>query len=464
MRNVHELAGFGQRTIDEHARHRSVVMEPVMRLFRYLMLVAPIALPVACSVQEGQLVDMSGGAQAVGGSTSIGGATTNTGGAPSVGGNTNAGGTSAMAGSSSTGGSTIPTGGTQALGGVTSSGGTTASGGTVTSGGAASTGGASSTGGSTSAGGSSATGGASNCPTGSRGCPCYATNICASVNGTLLTCTNAICCDATVSPPICSLAIGTGGSPATGGSSAAGGAIATSGATSTGGNPSTGGSPSTGGVSPATGGTPATGGSTSTGGVASTGGCSAGYADCDGNTTNGCEQNISTDTSNCGSCGKTCSSANGTAACSAGVCSIACSPGYANCDGSAATGCEVNTNTDANNCGSCGHVCNTTCVSGVCQTACTGYSDCVGTGKAIMSLTGTGSTTIANANTCYQWQTTSTIDGGACMTFTGANTMMLNGTTETCSGNWATIPAKVNGGYCFHGYNSLGAGASFDTW
>jgi hypothetical protein len=47
-----------------------------------------------------------------------------------------------------------------------------------------------------------------------------------------------------------------------------------------------------------------------------------------------------------------------------------CNPGYSNCDGSDANGCEVNTNADPKNCGGCGTVCppNTpACASGKCS-------------------------------------------------------------------------------------------------
>jgi hypothetical protein len=49
-----------------------------------------------------------------------------------------------------------------------------------------------------------------------------------------------------------------------------------------------------------------------------------------------------TNTGSCGRCGNVCSAANGTSTCSAGVCGIgACNAGFANCDGNASNGCEV---------------------------------------------------------------------------------------------------------------------------
>jgi hypothetical protein len=48
----------------------------------------------------------------------------------------------------------------------------------------------------------------------------------------------------------------------------------------------------------------------------------------------------------------------------------ACTPGYLDCNGNAADGCEVNSAADVNNCGACGNVCASgICTMGVCQTA-----------------------------------------------------------------------------------------------
>jgi hypothetical protein len=114
--------------------------------------------------------------------------------------------------------------------------------------------------------------------------------------------------------------------------------------------------------------------------------CNAGYADCDGSAANGCEVNIATSVSNCGGCGNVCSTPNGTPACSSGSCTVAsCNAGYGNCDGSAANGCEVNLQTSVSNCGSCGNACSTpngspTCSSGSCAVgSCnSGYANCNG--------------------------------------------------------------------------------------
>jgi hypothetical protein len=94
------------------------------------------------------------------------------------------------------------------------------------------------------------------------------------------------------------------------------------------------------------------------GGVCSCGGCTPGFFDCDGNCANGCETNTNTDPNNCGACGNVCVLQNATAACVQGSCAIAtCKPGYLDCDGSPANGCEIDGKYDPNDCGSCGHTC-----------------------------------------------------------------------------------------------------------
>lgn len=87
--------------------------------------------------------------------------------------------------------------------------------------------------------------------------------------------------------------------------------------------------------------------------------CYPGYADCDKNPANGCEVHIAADTNNCGACGAACPAAppNAFETCTNSVCGFTCNQFFANCDGIAANGCEVNIGTDVNNCGGCGIVC-----------------------------------------------------------------------------------------------------------
>jgi hypothetical protein len=67
---------------------------------------------------------------------------------------------------------------------------------------------------------------------------------------------------------------------------------------------------------------------------------------------------LQSNVANCGACGKACASRpNARRACNSGACSVVCLPGYANCDGKIGNGCEVNLNTDINNCGRCERAC-----------------------------------------------------------------------------------------------------------
>ena len=51
-------------------------------------------------------------------------------------------------------------------------------------------------------------------------------------------------------------------------------------------------------------------------------GCSPGYADCDGQPTNGCEINTQTDSSHCGGCNTACQLDHATPACQQGSCVV----------------------------------------------------------------------------------------------------------------------------------------------
>jgi hypothetical protein len=85
--------------------------------------------------------------------------------------------------------------------------------------------------------------------------------------------------------------------------------------------------------------------------------------------------NTQTSLAHCGACGRTCpASANATATCAAGACGLTCAAGFADCDGDASNGCEVDTRASVSHCGACGRACAiahavTRCAAGACGLA-----------------------------------------------------------------------------------------------
>ncbi len=77
-----------------------------------------------------------------------------------------------------------------------------------------------------------------------------------------------------------------------------------------------------------------------------------------------------TNPANCGACGRACTAPAGAVpVCAGGVCGTACAPGRADCDGNASNGCETDATTNTN-CGMCRRACTSpaACVSGTCFT------------------------------------------------------------------------------------------------
>jgi len=116
--------------------------------------------------------------------------------------------------------------------------------------------------------------------------------------------------------------------------------------------------------------------------------CDAGFGDCDGDATNGCEVDLAT-TSDCGGCGSVCDPvADGTVACDAEACVIStCSGTKRDCDGTYANGCEIDISNDPAGCGGCGVTCvpgrrvsTVGCLDGGCiiETCEAGFADCDG--------------------------------------------------------------------------------------
>jgi hypothetical protein len=114
--------------------------------------------------------------------------------------------------------------------------------------------------------------------------------------------------------------------------------------------------------------------------------CDPGWGDCDGNAANGCEANLRVDPANCSACKMACALPNAVQACADGCYIAACQFGFDDCDVNEANGCETPVLTDPSNCGGCGKGCanlpnaSASCVDGSCVLgACTaGFADCNG--------------------------------------------------------------------------------------
>lgn len=114
--------------------------------------------------------------------------------------------------------------------------------------------------------------------------------------------------------------------------------------------------------------------------------CAPNFADCDGNPANGCEANLATSPAHCGGCGRGCNVANATASCTLGACVVGtCNVGFGDCNRNAADGCEADLRVSVTHCGMCGRSCTLTnatplCSAGACVVgACgPGYGDCDG--------------------------------------------------------------------------------------
>lgn len=137
------------------------------------------------------------------------------------------------------------------------------------------------------------------------------------------------------------------------------------------------------------------------------GACDTGFANCDTLAATGCEIDLRTSAANCGGCGNACSLPNvATPTCAAAQCAVGtCSDGFGNCDGQAVNGCEADLTSDRFNCGTCGRDCSYTngvgaCAAGQCAlTACTtGFGNC--DGDATNGCETSTSTSGTNCGTC----------------------------------------------------------------
>ncbi len=105
--------------------------------------------------------------------------------------------------------------------------------------------------------------------------------------------------------------------------------------------------------------------------------CPTPTADCDAN--GSCETNLSNTVASCGACGTSCSGRAATWSCTAGECRVASCVGAArDCDMLDSTGCEIDSATDVANCGSCGRACTGGSAVWACTTGACRVTSCVG--------------------------------------------------------------------------------------
>ncbi len=173
------------------------------------------------------------------------------------------------------------------------------------------------------------------------------------------------------------------------------------------------------------------------------GSCRAGYDNCDGAPANGCEVRTATDLAHCGGCGRACSAPNGQAVCSSGQCSLAsCSPGYGDCDRTAANGCEADLGSSASHCGGCGQACAPANARGVCDggrcvvRGCTdGFADCDGSAS----------------NGCEVTLASDPANCGRCgLVCPPAQSAALHTTTSTCSNGGCSFECAPGWADCNH--------------
>ncbi len=115
--------------------------------------------------------------------------------------------------------------------------------------------------------------------------------------------------------------------------------------------------------------------------------CGPACGPCNANTESCCDGSCIDTTSNpehCGSCANNCKVANASGStCSNSTCSYKCDSNYGNCDGDWTNGCEENLLSSATNCGACGATCkghtgySPTCNGGICS--CEQLADCANT-------------------------------------------------------------------------------------
>jgi hypothetical protein len=113
--------------------------------------------------------------------------------------------------------------------------------------------------------------------------------------------------------------------------------------------------------------------------------CPSGFADCNGERGDGCEVELASSPSHCGSCQNACPGEPGAVGCVAGKCAISRCPDttHGDCNADATDGCETLLSSDPKHCGACGRACGAdgtkkvACEASKCELSCkAGRGDC----------------------------------------------------------------------------------------
>lgn len=145
--------------------------------------------------------------------------------------------------------------------------------------------------------------------------------------------------------------------------------------------------------------------------------CNSNFGNCDGNSANGCEVDLRNSVLNCGGCGQTGTFPNAQVACVNGTLTIAaCNSGWADCNGNASDGCELQISTVAANAGPdqlnvCGTNVVTLAGNNPSISGTKTWSKISGTGGTFSSTTNPGATFTGIAGQTYTLRWTISISG-----------------------------------------------------
>jgi hypothetical protein len=170
--------------------------------------------------------------------------------------------------------------------------------------------------------------------------------------------------------------------------------------------------------------------------------CNSGFADCNQVNSDGCEIDVDTNLNDCGACGNICGSAGTSAvACNQGSCALTCAAGYQNCDGKPGNGCEVQSSVDPLDCGTCGN----DCLGAICQ-----GGQCQGSGAVVASVPGVVGLAVDDTSLYYEVSQYNTY---GIQTTTLSAIDKINGGTPT-----VIVPPAVSS---FDGYSVAGDGSVY---